>query len=102
MELNLESGLVITNATEDIIRTSIEGEDFAILAIDTDTYIQCAEQKNQPFEYILEYQDGSLDKHYQATNGPIILDRVIAAFIKYLRKDISWQSDFEWKKMDLS
>jgi hypothetical protein len=29
------------------------------------------------------------------------LDRVIVTFIKYLRGDESWQSDFEWRRMEL-
>jgi hypothetical protein len=100
VELTLASGRVITDATEDDVR-AIDGEAFAILGIDPDTYIQCAERNGAPPEYVLEYQDGSLDRHYQAVDGPITLDRVIAAFIKYLRRDSSWRSDFRWEKMEL-
>lgn len=49
----------------------------------------------------MEYQDGSLDRHYQAVGGPVPLDRVLAAFLKYLRGDSSWRSDFQWEKMEL-
>ena len=101
MELTLESGRVVPDPTEDDIRSSIEGEEFAILGDDPDTYIQCAEQREPPYEYVLEYQDGSLDRHYQAVDGPITLDRVVAAFRKYLRRDPSWRSNFRWEKMDL-
>jgi hypothetical protein len=101
MELTLESGRVIADATEDDIRSSIEGEDFAILAADDLNYMQCAEQTEPPDEYILEYQEGSLDEHYQAVDGPITLDRVIEAFLKYLRGDESWRFDSEWEKMAL-
>jgi hypothetical protein len=101
MELTLESGSVIADVTEEDILSSIEGEDFTILAADANTYIQCAEQTEPPYEYILEYQDGSLEEHYEAVDGPITLERVIAAFLKYLRRDESWRSDFEWDKMKL-
>jgi hypothetical protein len=101
VELTLESGRVIPNATEDDIWSSIDGEEFAILGIDPNTYIQCAEQKEPPYEYVLEYQDGALDRHYQAVDGPITLERVTAAFIKSLRRDSSWRFDFRWEKMDL-
>jgi hypothetical protein len=101
LELSFESGRVIANATEDDILSSIEGEDFAILSIDSDTYMQCAEQKKAPHEYVLEYQDGSLGQHYQAVDVPISIDRVIAAFIKYLRRDPTWRWDFRWEKMEL-
>jgi hypothetical protein len=101
VELTLESGKVVRGATEDDILSSIEGEEFAILGVDADTYIQCAEQKEPPYEYVLEYQDGSVDKHFQAVDDPITFDRVVAAFIKYLRQDPSWRSDFKWEKLEL-
>jgi hypothetical protein len=50
MELTLESGRVISDATEEDIRASIDGEEFAILSIDPNTYIQCAEQRESPSE----------------------------------------------------
>jgi hypothetical protein len=31
---------------------------------------------------------------------PITLDRVLSAFLKYLRGDQSWRSDFRWEKME--
>jgi hypothetical protein len=89
MELSFESGIVIPDVTADDIRSSIEGEDFAILSCDDTTYIQCAEQKDPPFGYHLEYQDGALDRHYSAVDELITLERVVAAFIKYLRRDLS-------------
>jgi hypothetical protein len=101
VELTLESGRVIANVTEDDILSLIEGEEFAILGVDPGTYIQCAVQRDPPYEYVLEYQDGALDQHYQAVDGTITLDRVIAAFFKYLRRDSSWWSDFQWEKMEL-
>ena len=101
MELILESGKTIASATEQDILSLIEGEDFAILGIDPDTYIQCAEQREPPYEYILEYQDGSLDQHFSAVNGPITLERVLATFLKYLRRDSSWRADFEWERVEL-
>jgi hypothetical protein len=102
MQLELESGRVIAEATEEDILASIDGEDFAILSASANTYLQCAEQTEMPFGYVLEYQDGSLDKHFRAVDEPIWLDRILSAFLKYLRGDESWQSDFVWEKMDLS
>jgi hypothetical protein len=101
VDLELGSGRVVPNATEDDILGLVEGEDFVILSIDSNTYIQCAEQQAPPYEYVLEYQAGSLDRHYLAADRPITLDRVISAFLKYLRGDESWQTDFEWEKMKL-
>ncbi len=101
MKLSLESGRVIANATEDDILASVEHEEFAILGIDPDTYIQCAKRQGLPNEYFLEHQDGSLDRHFQAVDRPITLDRVVSAFLRYLRLDASWRSDFQWDKMEL-
>jgi hypothetical protein len=49
----------------------------------------------------LEYQDGSEDRHYRAAGGPIAPDRVLLAFLKYLRGDASFRADFGWEKVDL-
>ena len=101
MTLTLESGRVIENATEDDILTWVEGEDFAILGDDPDTYIQCAQQREPPYDHDLEYQEGSLDRHYQAVDAPITFDRVIGAFIRYIRRDGSWRSYFRWERLEL-
>jgi hypothetical protein len=74
VELTLASGRVIADVTEDDIQSVIEGADSATLGIDPHNYIQCAKQKEPPYEYVLEYQDGSIARHYQAIDRPIPLD----------------------------
>ncbi len=101
MDLELESGRIIHGATDEDILSHVEGEEFAILSLEPGSYVQCAEQKEPPYEYVLEYQDGSLNAHFQAVDGPISLDRVLSAFLKYRRGDQSWRSDFRWEKMEL-
>ena len=102
MKLELESGFETTSPTDDDF-ARIEGEEFAILShADTYTYIQCAQQNETPWEYILEYQDGAIDKHYHATDGQIKLEQVLVAFRKYRDGDASWLTDFTWELMDLS
>jgi hypothetical protein len=101
MKLEFESGRIIDNATEHDVLQYLEGENFAILSADDNTYMQCAEQDEPPYEYVLEYQDGSLDRHYHAVDGPITLDRVLTAFRNFLRGDPSWRTDFHWDKLDL-
>jgi hypothetical protein len=101
MQLTLESGRTIEDPTERDIETLIAEEAFAILESRDYVYIQCAVQDDEGEEYVLEYQDGSLDRHFQAVDEPIGRDRVTAAFIKYLRGDPSWLSDFRWEKMEL-
>ena len=101
MELTLESGRVIAWPTEADVRDALLREEFAILSVDGGTYIQFAERKCPPYEYHLEYQDGGLDRHYQAADGPITMERVVAAFFSYLRGESSYRSDFRWERMEL-
>lgn len=102
MTLQLESGTLIANVTEPDL-CKIKGEQFAILSIDDNTYMQCAEVDEpgqEDVQFVLEYQDGSLDRHFQV-DQPISLDRVLDALAKYLRRDDSWLKDFKWQKMEL-
>lgn len=100
MDLTLESGRVIRNVSDHDLLTAIHGEQFAILEADAGAYIQCA-RTDSPGEFALEFQDDSLDEHFRAVDGPITLDRVIEAFIKYRRGDASWRTNFRWEKMEL-
>ncbi|HEV3445231.1 MAG TPA: hypothetical protein VG099_11345 [Gemmataceae bacterium] len=101
MELEVESGKIIKDATEADILCQIAAEDFAILSADPDTYLQCAKDRKAVGQYALERQDGSLQEHYRAVDKPITLERVQTAFCKYLRQDPSWRGDFQWEHMRL-
>ncbi len=80
MQLQFESGLTIDNARASDIRKNLEGEEFTILIADEDgdgmTFIQCAEHEDEPGYYVIEYQDGSMDRHYIATEEAIPLELV--------------------------
>ena len=102
MSLQLKSGKLIKNATEADIMRFVEGEEFAILSAEDDTYIQSAEQKDPPFGYVLEYQAGSIDRHFRAVDDVIQLDQILRTFTKYLLRDLNWRDDFRWARMDLS
>jgi len=91
----------VESATEaDLSR--IGGQEFAVLVDNADakglTYIQCDLDLGK---YALEYQDGSTEKHYRATDFRLPLDRVIEAFTKYLNDDDSWKADFQWKRLTI-
>lgn len=101
MYLTLESCDLIQNPTEEDVLTRIEGQKFAILAVDDNTYLQCAEQNDAPREYVLEYQEEDLGQHYRATDSRLPLEMVLGAFTKYVRGDSSWKSDFTWQELDL-
>lgn len=71
-------------------------EEYTILSRTPRTFIQCCINDDPPYGFTVEYQAGSVDKHYIATDEPIALKRVITAFSKYLRGDPSWRQCFEW------
>jgi GGDEF domain-containing protein len=100
MDLELASGRVVRAATSDDILAHLDGEEFAILSTGPESYIQCGEQKEPPYEYELEYRDGSQDAHYRAADGPITLDRVISAFIWHLQGDPAWRLRFRWERIE--
>jgi len=50
---------------------------------------------------VLEFQEGDLGHHYRAVGDAVAVDRVITTFIKYLRGDESWKSDFTWQRIEL-
>jgi hypothetical protein len=101
MYLKLGSGRIIEDATEEDVRTYLQGEDFAILEIDAGTYMQCMKRPRLGGQYALEYQDGSVDEHFRAVDKPITFERVFAAFRKYLAGDASWRDDSRWERMTL-
>lgn len=101
MKLTLESGLVIPDPPVDAIVRGVASEQFAILERDEGTYIQCLKRGNAPFDYVLEYRDGSLELHYEAADGHIKLDRVVGAFVAFLQGDDAWKRDFRWVQLDL-
>jgi hypothetical protein len=95
----------IRGACENDILGCIDGEDFyGVLGPTEDplSYIEaCKYTAHGHQTYALGYQDGSEDRHYQAIDEPIDLDRVLSAFRKYLRGDSSWRTDFKWEKFEL-
>jgi hypothetical protein len=100
MDLELESGRIIPDATENDISTNVPNEDFAILSQGENTYIQCARDAKTPSRYVLEYQEGSVERHYHAA-APLPLERVVSALVSYLRGESSWKSEFSWQRSEL-
>ena len=44
----------------------------------------------------LEFQDGSLDRHYRSGTADLSLEVVIDVFQRYARGDQSWREGVEW------
>lgn len=104
MYLILESGTTLADVDEDAVRALLPGELFAVLATSADetTYLQCHVRGAEgEVSYDLEFQAGDLSEHYMATDEAITLAAVTEAFVKYLRGDPGWMTDFTWERMDL-
>jgi hypothetical protein len=112
MRLSLEDGTTLMDPTAaqiaDALRTLnwLEDNSFAILEkSDDSTYLQTAQMDEPDLKeprFVLEYQDVSLARHYEAVaEDGIALEKVIAGFQQYATGSESWRDGFEWKKMDL-
>ncbi|MCA9758835.1 MAG: hypothetical protein KDA27_23780 [Candidatus Eisenbacteria bacterium] len=63
-------------------------------------YVQTAGDPDDGF--LLEYQEGSLDQHFQSVRQDLPLETVEKTFQMYLVNDSSWKSGAEWAPLDLS
>ena len=75
----------------------MDGNSFAILELTDSTYIQSGLKSGG--EYVIEYQQGSLQEHFQAFTADA--DKVIKALQAYAIESDSWQSMFEWQQIEL-
>ena len=102
LRLSLEDGRVIDNPSPVSITSALtslkpDSNSFAILERTDTTYLQISMQSSD--EFILEYQDGSLDKHFQA--NVYDLSDVTCAFKAYAARDESWKTQFDWQRIEL-
>lgn len=99
----VEAGRLIENPSAEDIRLSVQKEETLILGLGEYTFMQCTRiTYEEPYCYSLEFQNGSVERQYEAVDGPILADRVADAMCKYLRRDLSWRSDFRWKRVALN
>lgn len=98
----VEAGRVIESPTAEDIRPAVQAAETLILGLEECRFIQCSRiTYEEPFCYVLEFQDGSEEFHYEAVDRLILGDRVANALCKYVRRDLSWRSDFEWRRVAL-
>jgi hypothetical protein len=105
MNLETSAGRSVANPSASQIAEELAalpgGADcYAILSLDDLTYIQTAGRP--PEGFLLEYQDGSAERHYRSTERALPLSTVTNAFQLYARSDSSWRSVATWKQQDLS
>jgi hypothetical protein len=87
----------IKQAFDAMLRGDIE---YVILENEnTGAFIQAA---GVPDEYfVLEYQEGSLDQHFQAANPDLTPEKALAAFLEFNRGESAWKLRFTWKHVKL-
>ena len=104
MQLTVDGDVLDQPVTNELITQAFasmagKGEFFIILAHDEMTYIQTSGSSEAGF--VLEYQDGSIEKHYSCTDTQLSADRVIEALQRYFNNHGRWKSDFTWEQLDL-
>lgn len=98
---------MVVNPNEQDVREGFEAlgeidmDDFVILSKNDMAYIQAAIGEGEEDGFILEYQDGSLDRHYVASNRDIPQEEILKAFLAYLTGDESWKSNYLWETADM-
>jgi hypothetical protein len=100
VEFILNGDTISEPVTADLIARSInsldgDGDSFAILARDSQVYIQTSGDICNGF--ILEYRNGSESEHYVCTNPHLSADKVIKAMQRYLENDSRWKTDIDWQ-----
>jgi len=105
MRLEIGNGQILENPTADQISGvlhALPGGDthsLAILIRDDWQLMQCSGGWKEGF--VLEYQDGSADEHFQCSDRRLPLADVIGAFQAYLADDDRWRTMFCWRKIDI-
>jgi hypothetical protein len=70
--------------------------EFLILQATPMTYLQATGDARSGFA--VEYQDGSPEQHYQATDGTITEEQLEKAFVAYCGGAPEWKSQFTWER----
>jgi len=71
--------------------------EFIILSQSEQVYLQAGGEEEGPYD--LEYRDGDGEHHFRCKTN-VSKSEVQAAFVKYLRSDPSWKTDFEWERLE--
>jgi hypothetical protein len=101
MTLTINGKKKISNPSDDDILNALEaldtrsGEAFIVLDSDDMTYMQTAGDHNVGFE--LEYQEGTVKRHYRASRTDIRLDEIAQALCAYRDGRPDWKKQFDFE-----
>jgi hypothetical protein len=103
MTLQINGTRWIQNPSDDQILNELanlrheDADSFAILGAADMTYIQVA--GDQRIGLVLEYQEGSVDAHFKATDKNIALSRAVAAFLAFRDGNRAWRDHFTFERI---
>lgn len=105
MKLELSGAEVEKEFDDALIKNllgSLKSDDdsFLILSKDTASYIQTAKAGDGFF--VLEYQEGSLENHYECVDKQLNLQKVSMAFSSYFNGTDEWKTALKWEPQDFS
>lgn len=75
-----------------------EGDQFAILGPSDQTYIQTL---LTPDGFVLQYQEGSTEHHFETDRGDLSSAEVVEAFSAYLERNPAWKFPFSWHRVEV-
>lgn len=105
MKLDLNGTELAQPLDEALITSSLQalnGDDdsFLILSKDEMNYIQTC--KTSDGHYVLEYQEGSLEDHYECADEMLNFQKVSMAFTSYLNGTDEWKTALTWQPLGSS
>ena len=86
------------------VRKAIEAledtdDGFVVVGPDEMTYVQC--QGNSRKGFILEYQEGDTDNHFQAINTDWTTDLLVDRIWRYVDGDSTWKEGMGWERIEI-
>jgi hypothetical protein len=100
MKLETAERISSNNVTEQELINAFQDDsgrgEYIILSKGEQFYIQAFGINND--SYVMEYREGDGDHHFECVHELSKAD-VQLAFIKYLKEDDSWKTDFKWSQL---
>ncbi len=95
-----KSTLATHESIEATIQSLIDVKDdpFAILNGEKEGYYM--QTLLTPISFVVEYQEGSLDAHFESIRSDISAEEVIGVFCDYAAGNETWKARIEFKKME--
>lgn len=72
---------------------------YVVIGPDEMTYVQCLGNSKQG--YILEYQEGDTDQHFQAINNDWLPGSLADRLWRYADGDPTWKEGIDWERIEI-